>query len=172
MLDDFVGGAAGTAAADEDVAVALGGEGVFADLGPPDVWKVLEGKSDGGKGRLTLDGAATGAVDTLSLVLADDGVLQGGAVGEDEDGGVLTSFGLAGAVDVAAAVGLEASVEGAGDLLRGVVVNNTSGGWDVEVEGTTEDPASRRGGGRGGEKGESLETHGVWFERVDLGIDW
>ena len=38
VLDDLVVGVAGAAALDHDGAGALEGEGVFADVGPPDVW--------------------------------------------------------------------------------------------------------------------------------------
>jgi hypothetical protein len=58
-------------------------------------------------------------MNALDLVLADDGVLERRAVLEDEDGVAVAAFGLARAGD-AAAVGLEAAVEGfsGGDGLR------------------------------------------------------
>ena len=39
VLDDLVVGVAGSAALDHDGAGAREGEGVFADVGPPDVWE-------------------------------------------------------------------------------------------------------------------------------------
>jgi hypothetical protein len=41
VLDDFVVGVAGSAALDHGGSGTLEGEGVFADLSPPDVWDVL-----------------------------------------------------------------------------------------------------------------------------------
>lgn len=68
-------------------------------------------------------------MDTLDLVLADDGVLQRGTVFEDEDGVRVTALCLARARD-ATAVGLEATVEGAGDGLGGAVGDAALGRGD------------------------------------------
>ncbi|KAF4254368.1 hypothetical protein CNMCM8812_008062 [Aspergillus fumigatus] len=92
VLDDLVVGVAGAAADDapEDCHWRKwkGEREVFtlADVSPPDV----------------LDGAGALAVDTLDLVGADNGVLEGGAVLEDEDGVLLAAFLLAGALDATA----------------------------------------------------------------------
>jgi len=52
VLDDLVLGTLGTSTLDERVAITLKGEGVLADIGPPDI----------------LDGAGTLAVNTLNLI--------------------------------------------------------------------------------------------------------
>lgn len=67
----------------------------LADLLPPDIF----------------NSAGTKAVNTLDLVGADDGVLEGTSLLDDEDGIVLSALDLAGAFN-AATVGLHASIEG------------------------------------------------------------
>ena len=73
MLNDLVAGLVGTTADDPSLVtglVVLNADGVLTDVLEPD----------------ELEGAGTIAVNALLLVLADDGVLQGGASAEDEDG--------------------------------------------------------------------------------------
>lgn len=70
VLDDLVGGVVGAAADDVGRAVALDRDGVLANVLEPDV----------------LEGTAAQAIDALSLVGADDDVLEGGALFENEDG--------------------------------------------------------------------------------------
>lgn len=68
----------------DDVAGSRGlldGEGVFANILPPDI----------------LDGAWAHAVNTLALFRADDDILQGSARLDQEDSIGVTSFGLAAA---------------------------------------------------------------------------
>lgn len=79
MLDDLVRGVVGTTADDPGLLaglVVLDGDGILADVLEPNV----------------LDGAVAVAVDTLGLVLANDGVLQGSA-GTDHEDGVLVTCG-------------------------------------------------------------------------------
>lgn len=73
MLDDLVGTVVSTTTNDPSLGaclVVLDGETVLADILPPD----------------ELKGAVTIAVDTLSLVLADDHVAKSRALVEVEDG--------------------------------------------------------------------------------------
>lgn len=88
VLDDLVGGGEGAAADDVGLAIALDGDGVLAHVLEPDVLEV----------------AGAEAVDALGLVCADDDVLQGCAVLEDEDGVLLATLVLVGAGAGAAVV--------------------------------------------------------------------
>lgn len=122
------------------ISIALDAQGVFADGRPPDV----------------LDGAGALAVDALDLVGADDGVLEGGAVLELEDGVGVAALGLPRALD-AAAVRLHAAVEGlvGGDRLHLAVRYAALGGRDgeggtlVERGGRGEDAGGRAEEGEG-----------------------
>lgn len=97
-------------------------------------------------------------MDTLDLVLADDGVLEGGAVLEDEDGVGVAALGLAGTLDTTA-VGLHATVKGAGDGLGRLVGDAALGRGDgqggalLELEEVV-GGLSGRAGGDGGHEGE------------------
>lgn len=115
VLDNLVIGASGTAALDESVTVTLEGEGILADLLPPDV----------------LDGARTLAVNTLNLVGADDDVLEGGSVLKDEDSIRVAALLLTSALHTTA-VGLHGTVEGSLDDLGRLVGDGTLGGGDGE----------------------------------------
>ena len=74
VLDDLVGGMVSTAANDVGSAVTLDGDSVLADVLEPD----------------KLESAGAQAVDTLTLVGANDDVAKGSALLEDEDGISLT----------------------------------------------------------------------------------
>lgn len=162
VLDDLVFSTSSTTALDESVTVALEGESILADLLPPDV----------------LDGARTLAVNTLDLISANDDVLEGSTVLEDEDGVGVLALDLASALD-ATAVGLHATVEDARDGLGTLVGDGSLGGGDGEggaslegAHGVGGDVALRRGhGGRGEEAGEDDgELHfdglvGCWFKK-------
>lgn len=161
MLDDLVLGAAGTTANDGGVAVTLEGESVLADSSPPDV----------------VDGAGALAVDTLDLVGTDDGVLEGSAVLEEEDGVLVATLSLASALD-ATAVGLHATIEGALDGLSGLIGDGALGGGDGEG-GALLDGTEVVGGGLGAGGGDdgrgregsedSGELHfecGGWFKKT------
>lgn len=80
-------------------------------------------------------------MDSLNLVCADDGVLQGGPISEQEDCVFVAALGIAGAADAAAvgleaaAVCLEAAIEGSGDALGAAVGYAALGGRDREAEG-------------------------------------
>jgi hypothetical protein len=67
---DLVISTLGTSSDDFSVTVTLEAQGVFANVGPPDV----------------LNGTSALAVDSLDLVFTDDGVLQGSTALEDENG--------------------------------------------------------------------------------------
>lgn len=142
MLDDLVLSTGGTTALDESVTVTLEGESVLADLLPPDV----------------LDGARTLAVNTLDLISANDDVLEGSTVLEDEDGVAVATLSLTSALD-ATAVGLHTTVEGAGDVLDLLVGDGALGGGDGErsallegAHGVGGDIALGSGDGGGGEE--------------------
>lgn len=142
VLDDLVLSAGSTTALDESVTVALEGESILADLLPPDV----------------LDGARTLAVNTLDLVSPNDDVLEGSAVLKDEDSISVLALNLTSALDTTA-VGLHATVEGAGDGLGALVGDGALGGGDREggaslegAHGVGGDVALGRGHGGGGEE--------------------
>lgn len=140
VLDDLVISTLGTTADDLGAAVALEGKSVLADVDPPDV----------------LDGAAALAVDTLDLVGANDGVLQGGAVLKDENGIAVTTLGLTSALDTTA-VGLQTTVEGAGDGLGRAVLDGALGGGDGEARTANKLLRGSVEVGRGGEGGSRQE---------------
>lgn len=100
-------------------------------------------------------------MDTLDLVLADDGVLQGGAVLEDEDGVGVAALRLASAGD-ATAVGLQATVEGAGDGLGRLVGDAALGRGDGQGRALleVEEVVGRLGGRAGGDGGHEGEHGG------------
>lgn len=155
VLDDLVRSTSGTTAADDSVTVTLEGESILADLLPPDV----------------LDGARALAVNTLDLVSANDGVLEGSTVLEDEDSVGVATLLLASALD-ATAVGLHATVKDTGDVLDTLVGDGSLGGGDGErsallkgAHGVGGDIALGSGDSGGGEKAgeDDGELH---FERV------
>ena len=129
--------AASTTAGDLGGTSTLEGESILADGSPPDV----------------LDRAAALTVDTLDLVLADDDVLEGSAVLQEEDGIRVATFLLTSARD-ATAVGLVPSVEGATDLLGFLVGHGALRGRDVEGEAALDE---LRCWGSGGSNGESTK---------------
>ena len=99
-----------------------------------------------------LDSAASLAVDTLNLVLANNGVLKGTAVLDKEDSVLVTTLILASALSTTA-IGLHATVEGARDLL-GLLVGDRAlgrrdwkGGALSEGEDVIGSGLSRAGGG-------------------------
>lgn len=109
---------------------------------------------------LTLDCAGTEAVNTLTLVGADDNVLQCSTWLHKEDGIGLTTLGLASAGHALATVGLHATIKGASDLLRGSEVDSPSRARNFEGECTL------LGSGEGGsakDGGDLEEKHCVWM---------
>ncbi|KAH0294503.1 hypothetical protein KCU62_g43, partial [Aureobasidium sp. EXF-3399] len=106
--------------------------------------------------------ASAQTMNTFILVFANDGVLEGGTVGKDEDGVFVAALGLAAALD-AAAVGLVAAVEGAGDGLGALVGYGAFAGGDGEGGGSAgAEGAEALGGGHGEEAGEDnggVEVH-------------
>jgi hypothetical protein len=130
VLDDLVGRSLGTSALDHGVAVTLKGESILADIDPPDVpvglldyvWLPME--------KMTiLNGASSLAVDTLDLILANDGVLESATVLDGEDGVLVSSLDLASARNTTA-VGLHASIEDTRDNLRRLQGNRALGSRD------------------------------------------
>lgn len=105
-------------------------------------------------------------MDTLDLVGADDGVLEGGSVLEDKDGVGVATLSLASAVN-ATAVGLHSTIERAGDFLRGIVGNRALGGRDGEV-GALADGVAVGGRGRGGESQDGGSDGSLHFD----GFGW
>lgn len=146
VLDNLVLSTAGTTADDLAIAVTLEGQRILAHSIPPHI----------------LNGASTKTVHTFILVLANDGVLEGSAVGKNEDGVFVAALGLASALD-AAAVGLVAAVEGAGDGLGALVGYGAFAGGDGEGGGGAgAEGAEALGGGHGEQTGEddgSVEVH-------------
>ena len=114
-------------------------------------------------------------MDTLDLVLANDGVLQGGAVGEEEDGVLVTTLLLAGALD-ATAIGLHATIEDTGDGLGLLVGDAALGGGDgesstllEEVGGALVSGDGDNGGNEGQDGGSDGELH---FDELKRLVDW
>lgn len=146
MLDDLVVGIAGTTASNSAIAITLEGESVLADRIPPDV----------------LDGAAAHTVNTLGLVRANDGVLEGCTVLEDEDSVRVIALSLATAFDTTA-IGLVATVERASDGLGLIVGNRALAGRDGEAAiGTSTDGTHLLCGDQregSGDDGRSAEMH-------------
>jgi hypothetical protein len=70
-------------------------------------------------------------MNTFDLVLADNGVLERGAIGKDKDSVRVVTLNLAGAGN-ATAVGLKTTVERAGDLHGGLESLGAGGGGDGE----------------------------------------
>ena len=81
VLNDLVRGMESAAADNVDIAVALGADGVLADVLKPDVFQV----------------ASTKTVDTLGLILTDDNVAESCTFLEDENSILLTALSLASA---------------------------------------------------------------------------
>lgn len=104
-------------------------------------------------------------MDTLDLVGTNDQVLEGGTVLKLEDGVLVTTLGLASALDTTA-VGLHATIEGALDDLGLLVSNRALGSGNVEAEAALNNLRCRSGGGTNGEsteKGGSDECEGRHF---------
>lgn len=101
-------------------------------------------------------------MDTLDLILADDDVLEGGAVLEKEDGVVVAALSLTSAADTTT-VGLVTTIEGARDGLGLIVGHGALGVRDGEAAGVaeTEGELSLGGGQRegGGNDCGGAETH-------------
>lgn len=153
VLDDLVGGRLGTSALDEGVTVTLQGKSILADVNPPDV----------------LDGAGALAVDTLDLVLANDGVLEGTAVLDDKDGVRVATLSLTSAGNTTA-VGLETTVEGTrdglglGELDIALGAGDRDAGALLHGESLSRSRSGRAGGDgghEGGNSGEDGELHVV-----------
>lgn len=103
VLNNLVRGVVSTTANDPGVVargIVLHGDGILADILEPD----------------ELERAGAIAVDTLSLVLADDDVLEGGALAEEEDGVGVAALGLLVAGAGAAVVAGPATVKGLAGL--------------------------------------------------------
>jgi len=140
VLDDLVISRLGTSALDHGVTVTLEGKSILANVDPPDV----------------LDGAGSLAVDTLDLVLADDGVLEGTSVLDEEDSVLVTTLNLTCARSTTA-VGLHATIESSGNLLGLLVGNRALGGGDREGGTLGEREELARGGGSRAGSGEASD---------------
>ena len=105
-------------------------------------------------------------MNTLALVRADDAVLEGRALLEDEHRTLLTAvaLGAAHAETVAAAF----AVEGAGDPLGAVEGNIAGGGGNVEGAGDDGEGAGEEG--EDSENGGCVHVCGVGFEVVKLEV--
>lgn len=147
VLDNLILSTASTTTDNLAIAITLECQRILANSIPPHV----------------LDSAGTKAVNTFVLVFANDGVLEGGAVGKKEDGVFVAALGLAAALN-AAAVGLVAAVEGAGDGLGALVGYGALAGGDGEgSRGAGAEGAEALSSGHGKEAGEDdggVEVHG------------
>ena len=105
VLDNLVGGRLSTATLDERVTVTLQGESILADVDPPDV---LNGARALAVNALDLFWEMlvySGAPYAVSLTFANDGVLEGTTVLDDEDGVRVATLSLSSAGNTTA-VGL------------------------------------------------------------------
>ena len=107
------------------------------------------------------------ALEKSWLTLADNGVLEGTAVLDDEDGVRVATLSLASAADTTA-VGLHATIEGARDGLsllvgdRALGAGDRDGGALLHGEGISRGGDGRAGGDRGREgsnSGDDSELH-------------
>jgi hypothetical protein len=96
------------------------------------------------------------AVDTLDLVLANDGVLEGTSVLDEEDSVLVTALGLARAASTTA-VGLHATIESSANLLGRLVGNRALGGGDWEGGALGERGELARSGGSRASSGEASD---------------
>ena len=168
VLNNLVRGRLGASTLDHGVAITLQGKSILANIDPPDV----------------LNGARSLAVNTLNLVycyqyifypaletswltFADNGVLEGTAVLDDEDGVRVATLSLTSAADTTA-VGLHATIEGARDGLsllvgdRALGAGDRNGGALLHGEGISRGGDGRAGGDRGREgsnSGDDSELH-------------
>lgn len=85
-------------------------------------------------------------MDTLDLVLSNDGVLESTAVLDDEDGVLVATLNLTSAADTTA-VGLHATIEGATDGLRSLKGDGSLGGGDGKRGALGKGEGIVRGGG-------------------------
>lgn len=147
MLDNLILSTASTTTNNLAIAITLESQRVFTHSIPPHI----------------LNSAGTKTMNTFILIFANDGVLEGGAVGKDEDGVSIAALSLAAALD-AAAVSLVAAVEGARDGLGGLVGYGALAGGDGEGGGGAGAKGTEAlGGGHGEEAGEDdggVEVHG------------
>lgn len=126
--------------------IVLDGKSVLADVLPPDVLK----------------SAVTGAVDTLSLVLADDDVAESGALVEVEDGVLVVTLALTTASTAATVVPVPLTVED----LAGLDLNDCLVGLGANsLRNTTGETVAGHGGGK--ESCNSSEDgRGLHFEKL------
>lgn len=147
MLDNLILSTASTTTNNLAIAITLESQSILTNSIPPHI----------------LNSASAQTMNTFTLVFANDGVLEGGAVGKDEHGVFVAALGLAAALDTAA-VGLVAAVEGAGDGLGGFVGYRALAGGDGEGRGGAgAERAEALGGGHRKEAGEDeggVEVHG------------
>jgi hypothetical protein len=147
VLDNLILGTTSTTTDNLAIAITLESQRILTHSIPPYI----------------LNRASTQTMHTFILVFANDGVLEGSTVGENEHGVLVAAFGLAAAGD-AAAVGLHAAVEGAGDGLGGLVGDGAFAGGDGEGGGGAGTEGTEAlGGGHGEEAGEDdggVEMHG------------
>ena len=132
MLDDLVRAVVGATTDDPGLGaslVVLDGESVLADIFPPN----------------ELKSAVTSAVDTLSLVFADDDVAESGALVEVEDGVFVVTLALSTAGTAATVIPVPLTVEDlAGlDLNDGLVSLGTN-----SLRDTTGETVAGYGGGK------------------------
>ena len=158
VLDDLVISRLGTSALDHGVAVTLEGKSILANVDPPDV---LDGAGSCVRLVRLLYVVHAGvmltlAVDTLDLVLANDGVLEGTSVLDEEDSVLVTTLNLTCARSTTA-VGLHATIESSGNLLGLLVGNRALGGGDREGGTLGEREELARGGGSRAGSGEASD---------------
>ena len=114
-------------------------------------------------------------MDTLDLVLSNDGVLESTTVLDDEDSVLVATLSLTSAADTTA-IGLHATIEGTTDSLSSLKGNGSLGGWDGERGALGKGESIGGGGGSrasdGEARGSSNDGNGELHfdgEFVDLG---
>jgi hypothetical protein len=147
VLDDLVGSSLSTSTADGGVTVTLQGESILADVDPPDVpGKKLVFINQEDLCRDVLNGTRALTVNTLDLVLSDNGILESATVLDSENSILVSTLNLACAWNTTA-VGLHATIEDTGDRLRCLKSDRALGGRDGK--GSASVQAGESGGSTG-----------------------
>ena len=165
VLNDLVGSRLSSSTLDEGVSISLEGKSILADIDPPDVF----------------DGATALAVNTLDLVLTNDGILEGTSILDDEDCIGVSTLGLTSA-RLATAVCLHATIKGTRDRLRSLKGNGSLGSGNgkrctlVQADEASRSIGSRASSDRGHKGGDGssdgdgeLHVGGYCFETLIAG---
>lgn len=125
----------GSPATHEHVTIAFDRQRIFADIGPPHIYRSVNLESVNLAEGLTLNGTRAQAVHAFDLIFTNDGILQRCSIGEYEDSIGTDPFGIACARD-ASPIRLQAAIESACDGLGHAVCDTAFGCWNWKAEST------------------------------------